>query len=132
MMDPDHAKRVLEHQEKQRPTPVESLARSYSVNVALSSRDLIRAEFACRQLVENGYMIIDLLAAENDPLDMALVCNEVDELTAALLKLSNEVLGILPLMEPLVRQGFGNSNYAVLLQRAEEARELVKKAKGIE
>lgn len=43
----------------------------------------------------------------------------------ALLKLSNEVLASLPLMEPLCRREFGNSNYAILIQRAEEARSLL-------
>jgi hypothetical protein len=49
---------------------------------------------------------------------------EVERLRDALRKLSNEVLGSLPLMEPLARREFGNSNYNILIQRAEEARAL--------
>lgn len=36
--------------------------------------------------------------------------------------LANEVMGSLPLMEPLARQQFGNTNYNLLVQRAQEAR----------
>lgn len=48
-----------------------------------------------------------------------------EQLKTALARLSNEVLGSLPLMEPLARREFGNSNYAILIQRAEEARNLL-------
>lgn len=48
----------------------------------------------------------------------------------ALAKLANEVLGSLPLMEPLARREFGNSNYNILIQRAEEARAVIAKAVG--
>jgi hypothetical protein len=47
------------------------------------------------------------------------------ELEAGLRKLSNEVLGSLPLMETLARQEFGNTNYTCLIQRAQEARALL-------
>lgn len=40
-------------------------------------------------------------------------------------RLSNEVLGSLPLMEELARQQFGNTNYSLLIQRAEEVRKAV-------
>lgn len=40
----------------------------------------------------------------------------------ALARLSNEVLGSMPLMEPLARREFGNTNYELLMRRAEEAR----------
>lgn len=53
---------------------------------------------------------------------------ETQELLEALTKLSNEVLGTLPLMEPLARREFGNTNYNIIIQRAEEARALVAKA----
>ncbi len=43
----------------------------------------------------------------------------------ALRNLSNEVLGSVPLMEPLMRQEFGNTNCDLLIQRAEEARALL-------
>lgn len=49
---------------------------------------------------------------------------ENTKLREALTKLSNEVLASLPLMEPLARREFGNTNYAILIQRAEEARAL--------
>lgn len=45
-------------------------------------------------------------------------------LEGALFRLSNEVLGSLPLMEELCRREFGNTNYAILIQRAEEGRAL--------
>jgi hypothetical protein len=48
---------------------------------------------------------------------------ENERLRLLLTRLSNEVLGSLPLMEELARQEFGNTNYNVLIQRAEEARE---------
>ncbi len=47
------------------------------------------------------------------------------ELISALRNLSNEVLGSLPLMEPLCRREFGNSNYTILIERATQARELL-------
>lgn len=46
----------------------------------------------------------------------------IEHLRTALTKLSNEVLASLPLMEPLARREFGNTNYSILIQRAEEAR----------
>lgn len=50
------------------------------------------------------------------------------ELFAALTKLSNEVLGSLPLVSASVRQEIGNTNYSILIQRAEEARAALAKA----
>jgi hypothetical protein len=50
---------------------------------------------------------------------------EIKRLRAALTKLSNEVLGSLPLMEQLCRHEFGNTNYNILIQRAEEARAIL-------
>ena len=52
------------------------------------------------------------------------------DLLIALIKLSNEVLGSLPLMEELARREFGNTNYNVMIQRAEEARAAIAKAEG--
>jgi len=52
------------------------------------------------------------------------------DLLAALTRLSNEVLGSMPLMEPLARRELGNTNYSILIQRAEEARAAIAKAKG--
>jgi hypothetical protein len=46
---------------------------------------------------------------------------------AVLQHLSNEVLASLPLMEPLCRREFGNTNYHILITTAERARELLKK-----
>ena len=46
-------------------------------------------------------------------------------LIVALRNLSNEVLASLPLMEPLCRREFGNTNYNLLIQRAEEARSIL-------
>lgn len=51
--------------------------------------------------------------------------NDLRALRDALTKLSNEVLASLPLMEPLARREFGNTNYAILIQRAEEARAIL-------
>jgi hypothetical protein len=50
------------------------------------------------------------------------------DMLQALIKLSNEVLGSLPLMQALCRREFGNSNYNILIQRAEEARAMAKAA----
>ena len=55
----------------------------------------------------------------------ATLADENAKLRTALTKLSNEVLGSLPLMDPLARREFGNTNYALLIQRAEEARALL-------
>jgi len=52
------------------------------------------------------------------------------DLVTALRYLSNEVLGSLPLMEPLARQEFGNTNYNLLIQRAEEARAALARAES--
>lgn len=51
-------------------------------------------------------------------------CKIIDALT----KLSNEVLGSLQLIEPLARQEMGNTNYHILIQRAEEARAVLASA----
>lgn len=48
----------------------------------------------------------------------------IKRLREALTNLSNEVLGTLPLMEQLCRREFGNTNYAIMIQRAEEARRI--------
>lgn len=56
----------------------------------------------------------------------ALIAGAPD-MAAALIKLSNEVLGTLPLMEAVARREFGNTNYSLLIQRAEEARVLIEK-----
>jgi hypothetical protein len=50
-------------------------------------------------------------------------------LRESLAQLSNEVLGSLPLMEVLARREFGNTNYNLLIQRAEEARALLSETK---
>lgn len=47
------------------------------------------------------------------------------ELRDALVKLSNEVLGSLPLLEEQARRDMGNTNYTILIQRAQEARNLL-------
>jgi hypothetical protein len=47
------------------------------------------------------------------------------KLETALRGLSNEVLASLPLMEPLCRREFGNTNYNLLIERAEYARKLL-------
>lgn len=58
MIDPDHAKRVLEHQEKQELTPVEILARHYSKSTNPSPRQISDASEACEKLVWHGYTIV--------------------------------------------------------------------------
>jgi hypothetical protein len=52
-------------------------------------------------------------------------CPRQDRVRVALRYLSNEVLASLPLMEPLCRREFGNTNYNLLIQRAEEARAIL-------
>jgi hypothetical protein len=49
---------------------------------------------------------------------------------AILERLANEVLGSLPLMEPLARREFGNTNYTILIETAERAREALKQSKA--
>ena len=56
----------------------------------------------------------------------------IEKLRIALRNLSNEVLGSMPLMEPLCRREFGNTNYAILIQRAQEARALLPTANSCE
>ena len=58
-------------------------------------------------------------------MDQPAVKRRLDALETALRNLSNEVLGSLPLMEPLARREFGNTNYSLLILRAEEARALL-------
>ena len=48
----------------------------------------------------------------------------------ALIKLSNEVFGSMPISEAVIRQEIGNTNYNCLISRAEEARAAIIKAKG--
>ena len=57
------------------------------------------------------------IEAERDALK-----EECERMRTAAAYLSNEVLGSLPLMEPLARREFGNTNYHLLIQRAEELR----------
>lgn len=49
------------------------------------------------------------------------------DLISAARRLSNEVLASLPLMEPLARREFGNSNYQIMIDRAQEIRNLLAK-----
>lgn len=44
--------------------------------------------------------------------------------------LANEVLASLPLMEPLARREFGNTNYNILIATAERAREALKQSEA--
>ena len=46
-------------------------------------------------------------------------------LLTALIKLSNEVLGSMPIVESAMRREIGDTNYNLLIQRAEEARALI-------
>ena len=47
------------------------------------------------------------------------------DLLTVLINLSNEVLGSMPLVESAMRREIGNTNYNLLIQRAEEARALI-------
>lgn len=84
-------------------------------------------------LVDTGGQ--DLLVKLNEDTMAKLIACESRALAAEaaaaamrerLLFLSNEVLGSLSIMEPLVRREIGNTNYACLMQRAEEAREALR------
>lgn len=44
--------------------------------------------------------------------------------------LSREVLASLPLMEPLARREFGNTNYNILITTANRAREVLKQSEA--
>ncbi len=50
-----------------------------------------------------------------------------EDLALALRRLYSEVFASLPLMEPLCRREFGNTNYDLLMQRATEAQALLAK-----
>lgn len=60
--------------------------------------------------------------------DRPATIEEHRALREALAKLSNEVIGSLPLMEAVARQAIGNANYTILMMRAEEARALLRPA----
>lgn len=49
---------------------------------------------------------------------------------AILERLSNEVLASLPLMEPLARREFGNTNYQILIDTANAARNALDQSKA--
>lgn len=63
-----------------------------------------------------------IVAAVNALPRLLALAERVGEMETALGMLANEVLGSLPLMEAEARQAIGNTNYALLIQRAEEAR----------
>ena len=65
-----------------------------------------------------------------DQMANALLIALAPDLLSALIKLSNEVLGSMHLAEEAIRQDIGNTNYNLLIQRAEEARAVVAKATG--
>jgi hypothetical protein len=60
----------------------------------------------------------------------AVLIAATPDLLTALINLSNEVLGSISLAELAIRQEIGNTNYNVLIQRAEEARAVIAKATG--
>lgn len=72
---------------------------------------------ASREAVPRLISEVRALASERDALK-----EECERMRTAAAYLSNEVLGSLPLMEPLARREFGNTNYHLLIQRAEELR----------
>ena len=74
----------------------------------------------------------DAIKAEREAVAERNRGNSIEALQASLARLSNEVLGSLPLMEPLARREFGNSNYAILMQRAQEARTLLEELGQLE
>lgn len=73
--------------------------------------------------------LVAIVKPHNDKLiaecRLAQAERKIAQMQKALTYLSNEVLASLPLMEPLARREFGNTNYAILIQRAEEARTLL-------
>lgn len=78
------------------------------------------------EFAQNGFegMAITMTQTIRLVRDLASIARQ-NPAADALAKLSNEVLASLPLMEPLARREFGNTNYAILIQRAEEARGLL-------
>jgi hypothetical protein len=59
------------------------------------------------------------------PEDVREMVAERNSLRDALIKLSNEVVGTCSIAEPMLRHEVGNTNYTVLMQRANEARALL-------
>ena len=74
----------------------------------------------------------DAIKAEHEAVAERNRGNSIEALRTALACLSNEVLCSLLLMEPLARREFGNSNYAILMQRAHEARSLLEELGQLE
>jgi hypothetical protein len=74
----------------------------------------------------------DAIKAEHEAVAERGKLNSIEALQAALARLSNEVLGSLPLMEPLARRELGNTNYSILMQRATEARTLLSETGNLE
>lgn len=72
----------------------------------------------------------DTFAIDDETRANALLIATAPDLLDALVKLSNEVLGSMSLVEPSMRREIGNTNYNLLIQRAEEARVLIAKATG--
>ena len=62
------------------------------------------------------------LDAEQTQQDMGEAATEIERLRTLLTKLSKEVLGSVQMNEPGMRELIGNTNYAVLVERANEAR----------
>lgn len=86
-----------------------------------------QVDAACKKL----RAMIEAAEASNQAGEDAVVkAAMASDLFKALVNLSNEVLGSLPLMEEPARREFGNTNYNILIQRAEEARAAVSKAEG--
>lgn len=105
------------------------------VNVKLALRAMPSVEsdgFECYWLQDEAGRNIGSINGPQCPETEALA-NKIavaPEMYEALVKLSNEVMGSLPMMEALARREFGNTNYNILIQRAEEARAIIAKAEA--
>lgn len=86
------------------------------------------------EFAQNGFdtMAITMVKAEREIRQLAEMARRQrsTKIREALGKLANEVLASLPLMEPLARREFGNTNYNILVQQAEDARVLLEPFHG--
>jgi hypothetical protein len=96
--------------------------RGYTSIKALDTYGAPTSVLVAKQSEYTGCPAEDLLLVVQARTFAPRAARHIEELIGLLRRLSNEVLGSLPLIEELLRQEIGNTNFTILLQRAEEAR----------
>ncbi|MFN3075355.1 MAG: hypothetical protein ABT940_00460 [Alphaproteobacteria bacterium] len=81
--------------------------------------------------IEGGAFVIPAGIAMVKASDFDTLRTQARELARALARLSNEVIGSLPLGEATIRHAIGNTNYNCLIERATEARAVLAKAQAV-